>query len=126
MGHLEGRVNQIQQQRNAQQQVDVERGKRNASIHFAKKYNLGLETLGSLEQARNPKEMEDMAKTISTMESQRKEIAELKSRLAPQQSFDTNTPSPAAATNDDRLLDAYLAGDRSDAATAAAAKLLGI
>ena len=123
---LEGRVNQIQQQRNAQQQVDVERGKRNASIHFAKKYNLGLETLGSLEQARNPKEMEDMAKTISTMESQRKEIAELKSRLAPQQSFDTNTPSPAAATNDDRLLDAYLAGDRSDAATAAAAKLLGI
>ena len=126
MGHLEGRVNQIQQQRNAQQQVDVERGKRNASIHFAKKYNLGLETLGSLEQARNPKEMEDMAKTISTMNSQRKEIAELKSRLAPQQSFDTNTPSPAAATNDDRLLDAYLSGDRSDAATAAAAKLLGI
>ena len=126
MGHLEGRVNQIQQQRNAQQQVDVERGKRNASIHFAKKYNLGLETLGSLEQARNPKEMEDMAKTISTMDSQRKEIAELKSRLAPQQSFDTNTPSPAAATNDDRLLDAYLSGDRSDAATAAAAKLLGI
>ena len=108
------------------QQVDVERGKRNASIHFAKKYNLGLEALGSLEQARNPKEMEDMAKTISTMESQKKEIAELKSRLAPQQSFDTNTPSPAAATNDDRLLDAYLSGDRSDAATAAAAKLLGI
>ena len=52
-----------------------------------------------------------MAKNISTMESQKKEIAELKSRLAPQQSVDTNTPSPAAATNDDRLLDAYLSGD---------------
>ena len=63
---------------------------------------------------------------MSTMAKQKQEIAELKAKVAPQQSFDSNTPSPAAATNEERLLDAYLAGDRSDAATAAAAKLLGM
>ena len=91
-----------------------------------KQYNLGIDSLGDLEKAQSPQQMESIAKNISNVAKLEKENAELKARLAPQQSFDTNTPTPAAATNDDRLLDAYLAGDRSDAATKAAAKLLGI
>tara|TARA_R100001530_G_scaffold135836_1_gene114134 strand:- start:22 stop:759 length:738 start_codon:yes stop_codon:yes gene_type:complete len=124
--HLEGRVRQIEQQKEYESRVQVEQGKRNASIHFAKQYNLGIDSLGELEKAQSPQQMESIAKNISNVAKLEKENAELKARLAPQQSFDTNTPTPAAATNDDRLLDAYLAGDRSDAATKAAAKLLGI
>ena len=126
MGHLQNRVGQIQQQVSAQQNMQMAQGKRNATIHFAKKYNLGLDDLSRLERANDPRQMEQIAKDISTVAAKDKEIAELKARLNPQQSFDSNTPTPAASTNEDRLLDAYLAGDRSDAATAAAAKLLGI
>ena len=126
MSHLQGRVNQIQGERQLRiQQQNIE-GKRNASLHFAKKYNLGIDHIAELETAANPKDMEVKAKTISSMAAKDKEIADLKARLAPAQEFDSNTPTPAASTNDERLLDAYLAGDRSDAATAAAAKLLGI
>ena len=83
-------------------------------------------TLARLEQAQTPTEMKAIAENMSNMAKLEKENAELKARLAPQQSFDTNTPTPAAATNEDRLLDAYLGGDRSEAASKAAAKLLGI
>ena len=124
--HLEGRVQQIQQEQTLQSKVQVEQGKRNASVHFAKQYNLGIDALGRLEQAQTPDEMKMIAENMSNLAKLEKENAELKSRLAPQQSFDTNTPTPAAATNEDRLLDAYLAGDRSEAANKAAAKLLGI
>ena len=124
--HLEGRVQQIQQEQTLQSKVQVEQGKRNASVHFAKQYNLGIDALGRLEQAQTPDEMKAIAENMSNLAKLERENAELKSRLAPQQSFDTNTPTPAAATNEDRLLDAYLAGDRSEAANKAAAKLLGI
>jgi|TARA_R100001530_G_scaffold2078_1_gene3521 hypothetical protein len=126
MSHLQGRVNEIQGQRNLQAQQQNLQGKRNASLHFAKKYNLGIDHIAELETAANPQDMEIKAKTISGMAAKDKEIADLKARLAPAQAFDSNTPTPAASTNDERLLDAYLAGDRSTAATAAAAKLLGI
>ena len=126
MSHLQGRVNEIQGQRNLQAQQQNLQGKRNASLHFAKKYNLGIDHIAELETAANPQDMEIKAKTISGMAAKDKEIADLKARLAPAQAFDSNTPTAAASTNDERLLDAYLAGDRSTAATAAAAKLLGI
>lgn len=126
MGHLQNRVGQIQQAQQAQLDGQRAQGKRNASIHFAKKYSLGLDDIGQLEVANDPKQMEKIAKDMSTMAAKDKEISELKARLNPQQTFDSNTPTPAAATSEDRLLDAYLAGDRSDAASAVAAKLLGI
>lgn len=124
--HLKSRVSQIETYRAAEAQSQIAQGKRNASVHFAQKYNLGLNDIAELERANTPQEMESIAKTKSNMASKDKEIAELKARLTPQQEFDTNTPTPAASTNDDRLIDAYLNGDRSEAATAAAAKLLGM
>ena len=126
MGHLQNRVNEIESQRHIQAQGRIQQGKRNASIHYAKKYNLGLDALQNLERAETPDEMESRAKGMFETAKLQRENAELRARLAPQQEFDTNTPTPAASTNEERLLDQYLAGDRSDAATAAAAKLLGI
>ena len=123
--HLENRVKQIELEHNMKQQVQIEQGKRNASIHYAKKYNLGIDSLLDLEKAQTPQEMDSIAKSMSRLAKLEQENAELKSRLAPQQSFDSNAPTPAAATNEERLLDAYLAGDRSEAATKAARKLLG-
>lgn len=123
--HLEGRVKQIELEHNMKQQVQVEQGKRNASVHYAKKYSLGIDSLIDLEKAGTPQEMDSIAKSMSRLAKLEQENAELKSRLAPQQSFDSNAPTPAAATNEERLLDAYLAGDRSEAATKAARKLLG-
>ena len=123
--HLENRVKQIDLEHNMKQQVQVEQGKRNASIHYAKKYNLGIDSLLDLEKAQTPQEMDSIAKSMSRLAKLEQENAELKARLAPQQSFDSNAPTPAAATNEERLLDAYLAGDRSEAATKAARKLLG-
>jgi len=123
--HLENRVKQIELEHNMKQQVQIEQGKRNASIHYAKKYNLGIDSLLDLEKAQTPQEMDSIAKSMSRLAKLEQENAELKARLAPQQSFDSNAPTPAAATNEERLLDAYLAGDRSEAATKAARKLLG-
>ena len=124
--HLQNRVTQIQAEERIKTQQQIDQGRRNASISFAKEYNLGIDALEKLEQAQTPTEMKMIAENMSNLAKLEKENAELKARLAPQQSFDTNTPTPAAATNEDRLLDAYLGGDRSEAATKAAAKLLGI
>jgi hypothetical protein len=124
--HLQSRVRDIETQRNTHMRSQMEQGRRNASIHFAKKYNLGINSLPDLEKAVHPSEMEGIAKTMSTLAQQKKEITELKGRLTSPQEFDSNTPAPAAATSEGRLLDAYLAGDRSSAATAVARKLLGM
>ena len=126
INHLKSRVRDIETQRNTHIQSQMEQGRRNASVHFAKKFNLGIDSLPELEKAVNPSEMENIAKTMSTLAQQKKEITELKSRLTSPQEFDSNTPAPAAATSEGRLLDAYLAGDRSSAATAVAKKLLGM
>ncbi len=124
--HLQNRVTQIQAEERIKTQQQIDQGRRNASISFAKEYNLGIDALEKLEQAQTPTEMKMIAENMSNLAKLEKENAELKARLAPQQSFDTNTPTPAAATNEDRLLDAYLGGDRSEACYESCAKLLGI
>ena len=61
-----------------------------------------------------------MAKTQSTIAKQAAEIESLKRGQVPPQQLDNNSPAPAAnASNDQRMLDAYLQGDRSPAALAA-------
>ena len=67
--------------------------------------------------------MDKAAKRIKEDRALRTENAQLKQgRVAPQ-TFDNSQGSAEVSTNDDRLLDAYLAGDRSDAAVRAARKL---
>jgi len=100
-------------------------GQRAAALHFAKQHKLGLDDLSSLERFNTPQEMEVEAKRISETRSLKAELAALKQSQVPAQSFDSNDAPPAATGSEDNLLDKYIAGDRSPAAVAAAARLLG-
>ena len=102
-------------------------GRNRAVMHFANKYKLlpkqVMEDLQSLSQFRSPQEMEHEARRIQQHRNQAAEIARLKQgRVAPQ-TFDNSQGSAEVSTNEDRLLDAYLAGDRSDAAVRAARRI---
>ena len=122
----EDRASRTQEVAQMQQQAEDQRmfslGQRNAAVHYAKQYNLGVEDLTKLERFMTPQEMEAEAKSIS-------EVRDLKSRLAkyeqaevPAQSFDNNQSSPSASGSEADLLDRYIAGDRSPAALEAARK----
>jgi len=125
MTHLQGKVQKIETEAKQKQQIEVAQAKRNASVHSAKKYSLGIDDLTELERANNPDEMEAIAKTKSTIAKQQREIEELKKAQAQPQSFDSNSPTATAGTNpNQKWIDAYQAGDRSPEATAAVRKLL--
>jgi hypothetical protein len=99
-------------------------GQRNAALHYAKQYKLGLDDLAGLERFNTPQEMELEAKRVSENRDLKIELARLKQQQVPSQSFDNNQPSPAATGSEDELLDKYIAGDRSPDAVAAAQRLL--
>lgn len=125
MTHLQGKVQKLASEAEQKQQIEVAQAKRNASVHFAKKYSLGIDDLTELERANTPDEMEAIAKTKSTIAKQQREIEELKKAQAQPQSFDSNSPTATAGTNpNQKWIDAYEAGDRSPEATAAVRKLL--
>jgi len=102
-------------------------GRQNAALHFAQKHKLmskqAVDDLAALVRARSPREMELEAKRISHTRAQDAEISRLKQGQVAPQTFDNSQGSAEATSNSTRLLDAYLAGDRSQAAVAAARKL---
>ena len=102
-------------------------GRQNAALHFMKKYKMipeqSLKDIQALLTSRTPADMEQQAKTMATFRQQKAEIDRLKQgRVAPQ-TFDNGQGSAEVTSNKDRLLDAYIAGDRSDAAIKAARDL---
>ena len=102
-------------------------GRQNAALHFALQNKLlnkqALEDIRTLLKFRSPQEMELEAKRMSQLRSQAAEISQLKQgRVAPQ-TFDNSQGAADASSNDQRLLDAYNNGDRSDAAVRAARRL---
>jgi hypothetical protein len=106
-------------------------GRQNAALHFAEENKLlsrqAVDDLAALARARSPQEMELEAKRISHIRAQDAEISRLKQGQVVPQTFDNSQGSAEATSNNSRLLDAYNAGDRSQAAMAAAKKLtLGI
>jgi hypothetical protein len=121
----------VQQERKFRQQ-DAEaagmighiQGRHMAAVHYMKKHGLAndqvLNDLTTLQNTASPAEMDKAAKRIKEDRALRTENAQLKQgRVAPQ-TFDNSQGSAEATTNQNRLLDAYLAGDRSDAAVRAA------
>jgi hypothetical protein len=106
-------------------------GRQNAALHFALQNKLlnkqALEDIQTLLKFRSPQEMALEAKRMSQLRSQAAEISQLKQgRVAPQ-TFDNSQGAAEASSNDQRLLDAYNNGDRSDAAVRAARRLaLGV
>jgi hypothetical protein len=124
----------VQQERKFRQQdeeaagmIGYIQGRHMAAVHYMKKHGLAsnqvLDDLTALQNASSPAEMDKAAKRIKEDRALRAENAQLKQgRVAPQ-TFDNSQGSAEATTNQDRLLDAYLAGDRSDAAVRAARRL---
>ena len=101
-------------------------GRHMAAVHYMKKHGLAsdqvLNDIIALQNSASPAEMDKAAKRIKEDRALRTENAQLKQgRVAPQ-TFDNSQGSAEATTNQDRLIDAYNAGDRSDAAVRAVRK----
>ena len=99
-------------------------GKQAAAIHFMKEHGLADEQMLSdfmaLQQTNSPADMEREAARMKRERALVAENARLRQgRVAPQ-TFDNSQGSAEVTTNQDRLLQAYLNGDRSDAAVKAA------
>ena len=113
-----------QQDEEAASMIGFIQGRNMAAVHFMKKHGLASEQvmndLIELQNLATPDEQDKAAKRIKEDRALRAENAQLKQgRVAPQ-TFDNSQGSAAATTNQSRLLDAYNAGDRSDAAVRAA------
>lgn len=116
-----------QQETTAFNVLNFVEGQKNAAMHFAQKYKLVdkavIDDLSALARFKTPQEMEHEAKRMSQLRSQSQEIARLKQGRVSPQTFDNSQGAAEASTNDQRLLDAYNAGDRSDAAVRAARRM---
>ena len=98
-------------------------GRQQAAIHFMEKHGLAnkqmLADIRALQQTGTPAEMEKEAKRMKEDRALRSENARLKQGQVPAQTFDNSQGAAEATSNDARLLQAYIDGDRSEAATAA-------
>ena len=115
------------QDEEASSMIGYIQGRQTAAVHFMKKHGLAdkqmLDDLMALQQTNNPAEMEKEAQRIKNDRALRAENAQLKQgRVAPQ-AFDNSQGAAESSSSDNRLLDAYNAGDRSEAAVRAARRL---
>ena len=101
-------------------------GQANAAEHFAKTYGLQLADLSELRKHATPASMEEAAKRMKSDKDKDTEIAELRAKLVPSQSFDDSQSTPAASNDEDRWLDRYNEGDRTEQASAAARRAAGL
>ena len=115
------------QEEDSSNMIGYVQGKQAAAVHFMQKHGLAnqqmLNDLMSLQSANSPADMEREAQRMKRERGLIAENARLKQgRVAPQ-TFDNSQGSAEATSNQDRLLEAYIAGDRSDAAVKAARRL---
>jgi len=99
-------------------------GRQAAAVHYMKKHGLAnqqmLDDLIALQRTTSPDAMEREANRMKRERALLAENARLKQgRVAPQ-TFDNSQGSAEVTTNQDRLLEAYINGDRSEAAVKAA------
>ena len=111
----------------ASNMVGYVQGRQAAAVHFMEKHGLAnkqmLNDLMALQQTNSPAEMEKEAQRMKNDRALRAENTRLKQgRVAPQ-AFDNSQGAAEASSNDNRLLDAYNNGDRSEAAVRAARRL---
>jgi hypothetical protein len=114
-----------QQQQQLKQQQEFKDGQRNASIFFAKKYDLNWDDLASLEKYNSPQDMENEAKRMQELRQTKAELDRLKKAQVQPQQFDTNQPAASASGSEDELLDQYNSGVRNSQTEAAARRAAG-
>ena len=111
------------QEQEAAEMVGFVEGRQRAAIHFLEKHGLAnkqmIADLRALQQTETPAAMEKEAKRMKDERALRAENARLKQGTVPPQTFDNSQGAAEATSNDARLLQAYIDGDRSEAATAA-------
>ena len=99
-------------------------GRNNASLHFLEKYGLAnkqmLEDYRALSGFTTPQDMEREAMRMSQLRQQAQEIARLKQGQVQPQTFDNSQGAAEPTSNQDRLLQEFIAGQRSEAHQAAA------
>jgi hypothetical protein len=103
-------------------------GRQAAAMHFMEKHGLAnkqmLADLKALQQTPTPEAMEKEAKRMKEDRALRAENARLKQGAVPPQTFDSSQGAAEATTNDERLLQAYIDGDRSETTVAAVRRLM--
>ena len=82
-----------------------------------------VDDINVLLRSQSPDNMEFEAKRMSELRQTRAEISRLKQGQVKPQEFDNSQGSAEAVNSEDRLIDAYLNGDRSEAAVQAAKRL---
>ena len=111
------------QEQEAAEMVGFIEGRQMAATHYLEKHGLAnkqmIADLRALQQTGTPAEMEKEAKRMKEDRALRSENARLKQGQVPAQTFDNSQGAAEATSNDARLLQAYIDGDRSEAATAA-------
>ena len=115
------------QEQDSAEMLGYVQGKQAAAIHYMKQHGLAnkqmLDDFMALQVANSPAEMEKEAQRMKRERALVAENTRLKQgRVAPQ-TFDNSQGSAEVTTNQDRLLDAYINGDRSEAAIKAAQRL---
>ena len=120
----ESEIARVDQER--AEQVRFLQGQANAAEHYAKQYGLQLDALTELRKQPDPASMETVAKRIKSDREKDAEIARLRAQLVPSQTYDDNQSTPSASNDEDRWLEKYNQGDRSDQASAAARRAAGL
>ena len=120
--------NRIQEQeKKSMQLMQFSEGRNIAALELGMKYGLipkqVVDDISVLLRTSSPDAMSFEAQRISELRSTRAEIAKLKQAQVQPQTFDNNQGSSEASSNQSRLLDLYLAGNRSEAAVKAARNL---
>ena len=105
-------------------------GRREAALHFLEKHKPAdkrmLEDFRALSNFNTPQDMEREAMRIAQLRQQAAEIARLKQGQVPPQAFDNSQGAAEPTSNQDRLLQEYIAGERSEAHQAAARRAAGM
>ena len=105
-------------------------GRREAALHFLEKHKLAdkrmLDDFRALSNFNTPQDMEHEAMRIAQLRQQAAEIARLKQGQVPPQAFDNSQGAAEPTSNQDRLLQEYIAGERSEAHQAAARRAAGM
>ena len=105
-------------------------GRREAALHFLEKHKLAdkrmLDDFRALSNFNTPQDMEREAMRIAQLRQQAAEIARLKQGQVPPQAFDNSQGAAEPTSNQDRLLQEYIAGERTEAHQAAARRAAGM
>ena len=126
--YMQSQQQQMSVMQQAEQNAQNMQGKQAAALHYAKKYKLGLDDVGTLMNPvyGNPQTMEYAAQKMSHDRERDNELAQFKQARVPAQSVDNSQGSPGVAADEGGWLKRYNSGDRSSSAVAAARRATGL